>query len=194
MRAMNQRIVIAADGLPRRAFTVADVEQMVACGLIDPDERLEVVDGEILPMSPKGPLHETLKQHLNIHLARHIPAETTFLPEPGWHLGKMLYLEPDFLVFPADLSIAAVKGPDALLVIEIADTSLRYDSVQKAALYVSVGVREYWVIDAGSRSTRVHRQPAARRFEAITQVTAEEMLRPAFLPDYAVRLAHLPGA
>lgn len=191
---MNQRIVIAADGLPRRAFTVADVERMVDCGLIDPDERLEIVDGEILPMSPKGPLHETLKQHLNIHLARSIPAAFTFMPEAGWRLGEMLYLEPDFLVFPASLGIGAVTGSDAMLVIEIADTSLRFDSVQKAALYASVGVREYWVIEADTRVTRVHRRPGARRFEEITTVPAEDTLRPAFVPGYTVRLADLPGA
>lgn len=191
---MNQRIVIAADGLPRRAFTVADVERMVDCGLIDPDERLEIVDGEILPMSPKDPLHETLKIHLNLHLADHRGPGVIHAQEAGWRLGEMLYLEPDFLVFPAGMGIGAVTGADAMLVIEIADTSLRFDSVQKAALYASVGVREYWVIEADTRVTRVHRRPGTRRFEEIVTVPAEDTLRPAFVPGYTVRLADLPGA
>lgn len=189
---MNERILVSSDGTMRRAFTVADVERMVEVGLIDQDERLEIVDGEILPMSPKGPLHETVKIHLNRHLALHLPAGLIHAQEPGWHLGPMLYLEPDFLVFPERLSIAAVTGPDAALVVEVADTSFRYDAVRKAEIYASIGVREYWLIDTADRSTRVHRDPQARGYRSVVIHPSTETLNAAFIDGYRVRLRDLP--
>jgi len=191
---MNQRTFVTEDGSLRRAFTVADVARMVEAGVIDPDERLEIVDGEIRPMSPKGPLHETLKIHLNRHLALNLPSDVIHAQEVGWAISDLLYLEPDFLVFPAALEIGAVGGPDAALVIEIADTSWRYDAVRKAGLYASIGVREYWVVQAADRSVRVHREPGARGYAAIVEHSAIDLLTPAFVPGYTVRLRDLPGA
>ena len=61
---LHPRTTSAADGLPRRAFSVADVERMVQVGLIGPDERIELIGGEIVPMSPKGIRHAVVKQAL----------------------------------------------------------------------------------------------------------------------------------
>ncbi|BBE70633.1 Uma2 family endonuclease [Oharaeibacter diazotrophicus] len=190
---MNQRTFVAEDGSLRRAFTVADVRRMVEAGVIEPDERLEIVDGELRPMSPKGPLHETLKRHLNRHLARELPDAFGHIQEAGWAISDLLYLEPDFLVFPAELEIGSIRGPDAALVIEVADSSWRYDAVRKAQIYASIGVREYWVIQAADRTTRVHRDPDARGYGSIVDCSAADLLVPAFVPGYSVRLRDLPG-
>ncbi len=190
---MKQRSVISSDGYLRRAFTVDEVDAMVAAGLIDPDERLEIIDGEIFPMSAKGPLHETLKRHLNRHLARELPAAFGHTQEAGWRLGPMLYLEPDFVVYPEELEIDRVDGRNAALVIEIADTSFRYDSTKKAGVYASIGVREYWIVDAGSRTTHVFREPQPRGFGFVEARPASDRLEPLFIPGYAVRLADLGG-
>ena len=64
---MNIPVTRAAEGLDRRAFTISDMEVMVQVGLIAPDERLELIGGEIVPMSPKGSRHEAIKAALNLH-------------------------------------------------------------------------------------------------------------------------------
>lgn len=80
---MNAPVRSLAEGLPRRRFTVADVTRMVEVGLIDPDERLEVLDGVIVPMSPNGDRHEAIKVGLNISWERACPDAFIFAPETG---------------------------------------------------------------------------------------------------------------
>ena len=60
------RVTSAAEGLPRRRFTVAEVEAMVAAGVMEEDERVELIGGELVPMSPKGNQHEVVKQRCSI--------------------------------------------------------------------------------------------------------------------------------
>ena len=156
------RVTSAAEGLPRRRFTVAEVEAMVAAGVMEEDERVELIGGELVPMSPKGNHHEVVKTALvgsmDIALARRVAAwshETTF------RLSEDTYLEPDVVIYPRASGIRGLSGRNVLLVVEIADSSLRYDIGRKAALYASFGIRELWVIDAVRLTTRVFREPAA---------------------------------
>ena len=121
---MNAPVTQFAEGLARRAFTVADVERMVEAGVIAPDERLEVVGGEIVPMSPKGNRHEAIKSALVLRWGRRCPEGWAFVPETGLRLSKHTYLEPDFVVFHRSVSLAALRGPDVLLAVEVADSSL----------------------------------------------------------------------
>src|SRR5947209_3501726 len=82
--ALHSRITQAAEGLPRRRFTVTEVEAMIAAGIMDEDERVELIGGELVPMSPKGNQHEALKIRLVDRWSRHRPLtcivaqETTF--------------------------------------------------------------------------------------------------------------------
>lgn len=176
---MNMRTVLSADGRLRRAFTVADVERMVEVGLIGPDERLEIVAGEILPMSPKGARHEALRVALLEHLFDRRPPDLRIASEPGWRLGEALYLEPDLLLYPSAIPLDRLRGPDALLVIEIADTTLGFDLGPKAAVYAGQGVPEYWVIDAATRATHIHRRPGAEGYAEVEVVVAEMQARAA---------------
>jgi Uma2 family endonuclease len=153
---MNAPVTRAAEGLSRRAFTVAEVQRMVEVGLIPPDERLEVLGGEIVPMSPKGAKHEALKRALNRRWGRVCPDGYDFVPETGLHLDEHTYLEPDFIIIRRDLATAAIRGPDVLLAVEVAESSLEYDLGRKAAIYAEFGVRELWVVDAVRRVVHVH--------------------------------------
>ncbi|TPQ46285.1 hypothetical protein C2U72_25725 [Prosthecomicrobium hirschii] len=189
---MSARTVLAADGLPRRAFTIADLDRMVEAGIVGPEERLEIVHGELIPRADKSADHEILKREMNYRLVRGLPPEALFIPETGWRLEPTLYLEPDFLIFPAGVRQAAVTGRDALLVIELSDSTLGYDLGRKPALYAGEGVREYWVIDAARRVTHVHRDLAGDRYRAVTAWPAEADLRPQRIPGFSVRLADFP--
>ncbi|WP_245479422.1 Uma2 family endonuclease [Hansschlegelia zhihuaiae] len=111
------------EGLPRRRFSVADVMRMVEVGLIGEDERLEVLDGEIVPMSPKGGRHEDVKVAILEFWRERAPAAVTIAPETGLRLDERTYLEPDFIVFPRFVRRSAVTGPDILLAVEVADSS-----------------------------------------------------------------------
>lgn len=184
--------IIAADGLPRRPFTVRDVERMVEVGLIDADERVELVEGELIPMSPKGGRHEIYKTALMMHWARVCPPDMLFVPETTFRLSEVTYLEPDFVVFPKAVKVRGLTGGTSLLAVEIADTSLRYDLGRKAEVYARHRIAELWVIDVEADRMRVHREPGEGRYATVFDVGPAERVVPIAAPDaFALRLADL---
>jgi Uma2 family endonuclease len=192
MTSASARVTTAAEGLPRRRFTVADVEAMVAAGVMDEDERVELIGGELVPMSPKGAHHEVLKAALLRRWYRASPDAFDLAPETTFRLSEDTYLEPDVVVFPRPPGLRALTAANALLVVEIADSSLRYDMGRKAALYAGFGVRELWVIDAVRLATRVFRGPGAAGYAEARDVEASETLTPLHAPAaFALRLDEL---
>ncbi len=176
-----------------RRFTVADVEAMVAAGLMDEDERIELIGGELVPMSPKGNHHEVLKTKLMMEWARRVPSGVLFTPETTFRLSEDTYLEPDFTFYEASTGLKGLNGGNALLVVEIADSSFAYDTGRKAALYASFGIRELWVIHAVRLETRIHREPGEGGYGRVEDFPATETLTPFLLPSLALRLADLPA-
>src|SRR3984885_2986938 len=92
------RVTSAAEGLPRRRFTVAEEEAMVAAGAMEEDERLELIGGELVPMSPKGNEHEVVKTALLARWYRARPDDVLLTPETTFRLSEDTYLEPDVAV------------------------------------------------------------------------------------------------
>ena len=190
--AMNAPVTRAAEGLARRAFTVADVERMVEVGLISPDERLEILGGEVVPMSPKGNRHEAIKVALALLWGRTCPQGYAFASETGLRLDEHTYLEPDFIVFERSVALKAVKGSHVLLAVEVADSSLDYDLHRKPIIYAQHEVRELWVIDAAQRVVHVHLDLARGGYVSKTIRNAADRLEPRFAPpEFAFALDDL---
>jgi len=189
---MNTPLAPRSQGFAHRLFRVSDLYRMAEAGVIRPDERLELIQGELLEMSPKGARHEWLKIGLTRYFGRQCPDSVIFAQEPGWHIDEFTYLEPDFLFFPATLRIEAVKPDDALLVIEIADSSYNFDLCAKAMLYAGLGVREYWVIDAAKRETHVHLMPKPDGYGAVRAYGEAIRLDPSLIRDLPVLLVDTP--
>jgi Uma2 family endonuclease len=186
------RVTSAAEGLPRRRFTVAEVEAMVAAGVMEEDERVELIGGELVPMSPKGNHHEVLKAALLKRWYRAVPDGFDLVPETTFRFSEDTYLEPDVVIYPHASGIPGLTADNALLVVEIADSSLRYDIGRKAALYASFGIRELWVVDAVRLTTRVFREPAADGYRSARDFTASDRLVPLDAPEaFALRLEEL---
>ena len=186
------RVTSAAEGLPRRRFTVAEVEAMVAAGVMEEDERVELIGGELVPMSPKGNQHEVVKTALLDRWIRIRPDECKLTPETTFRLSADTYLEPDVVIYSRSTGLKGLTGPSALLVVEIADSSFQYDMGRKAALYASFGIRELWVIDAVRLTTRVLREPAADGYRDARDFTASDPLVPLLAPEaFGLRLDEL---
>ena len=186
------RVTRAAEGLPRRRFTVAEVEAMVAAGVMEEDERVELIGGELVPMSPKGNRHEVVKIALNDRWVRARPGDCRIAQETTFRLGEDTYLEPDFVIYSRATALNSLSGANVLLVVKIAESSLRYDMGRKAALYASFGVRELWVIDAVRRTARVFADPAAEGYQSTRDFGASDRFSPRFAPEaFALRLDEL---
>ena len=192
MKAPAAWVTTAAEGLPRRRFTVVEVEAMVAAGVMEEDERVELIGGELVPMSPKGNQHEVVKAALLRRWYRAAPDGFDLVPETTFRLSEDTYLEPDVVIYPRASGIPGLSAENVLLVVEIADSSLRYDTGRKAALYAGFGVRELWVIDAVRLSTRVFREPSAGGYRDARDFGAAERIAPRFAADaFALRLEEL---
>ncbi len=194
---MNVAVTTAAEGFPRRAFTVDDISRMIEAGVIREDEKFELIEGEIVMMAAKGIVHERIKSALNVAVVRALPGHLTVGVEATLRLTNTIMLEPDIAVFPKTLFKKSEKGfaqldpGEAHLVIEVAASSLAYDKGLKARLYARHGVKEFWVIDANERITWVHTGPSGDGWSSIVERVPKDALTTLALPGFSIRLAEI---
>lgn len=189
---MNVIATRAAEGFPRRSFTVAEIRRMVEAGIIAEDENFELIEGELVAKSPKGNEHEIIKAALGEIFALRTPDVLRLAVETSLYLDERTFVEPDLCLYPKKILPEDVGGSDVLLAIEVAASSLSYDRGLKARIYARHGVRELWVVDAVTRETWVHRQPGADgQWASIERIAADAQISPAALPDIAIRMQEL---
>jgi Uma2 family endonuclease len=181
----------AAEGLPRLKWTVAELDRMLEAGIFTEDDRIELIGGELVPMSPKGIRHEIVKTELLNWLFRRLPSPLNLAVELGWRPNSDTYLEPDLVIYPGRTTAALVPAEQILLVIEVAQSSLSFDTGTKAATYARLGVRDYWVVNAVTLDTDIHRTPGPNGFADVKRYPASHLLTPSLVPVLAFRLADI---
>ncbi len=173
-----------------RKYTAADIFFFLEAGLLVPDAKFELMDGEIVPMSPKGRHHEAMREALISWLRQPWAQAFNLILEHTITLDDSTILEPDFLLYDGARRIADAPliGADIRLAIEVADTSWGYDTKAKAAKYAAFGIAEYWVIHAVKGVARIHSGPSKAGWADIRDVAADATLTPACAPDAAFTL------
>ena len=184
-----------ADGLPRLRWSLAEFERLSDLGFFGgiegPRERVELIDGELLPMHAKGGRHEWVRGVLQKHLLLKLGEGYDVFSEPGWRAGGDLYLEPEMIVCRAGFRPTTVPPTEVLLLVEVADSSLAYDLGLKARIYARLGVAEYWVVNARTLETHVHLEPGAEGYGRHETRGPASVLRPARLGHIEVSLGSL---
>ena len=194
---MSVAVTRAADDLPRRAFTVDDIHRMMKAGIFDENERFELIEGDLVMMSPQHIAHERIKNVLNMALSRVAPADVFVGVETSIQLARNVLVQPDITVisqsvYNADPKTFARPQPqDILLLIEVASSSIGYDRRVKARLYARHGIREFWVIDASERITWIHTGPTGETWSSIVERTPNEALTTPALPSFSIRLSEI---
>ncbi len=186
-------MVSSAQGYDTRRFTADEVMRMVDAGVLSPDERVELIEGELVVVTPQGPVHSTLTVLIHavlqraygggFHVRDHSPVAGTVDSIP----------EPDVAVVRGDARsfLAALPGPaDVILVVEVAHTSLAMDR-RKASVYASAGYETYWLLDVESRRLEVRVGRTADGLFTKTEIFADdaEVILPG--TSSAVRIADL---
>jgi Uma2 family endonuclease len=143
-------------------------------------------------MSPKGIRHEVVKNALQeFWIPLTVGTSERLVSETTLYISADEFREPDFLLVPRALPLGEITPASALLIVEVADSSLRYDLRGKAPVYARLGVPEYWVIDAGALVTFIHRNPGPDGYPPPREAGSGELLEPHLAPQLAVRLADL---
>jgi Uma2 family endonuclease len=149
----------------RHVVSVDAFHRMGETGILGPADRVELIDGEIIDMSPIGVLHAAIVARLASYFSQQLGARAIVWCQNPLRLDDISEPEPDIVILRprADFYTTAHPGPaDVLLVIEVADSSLAYDLGTKVPLYARHGIPEVWVIDAATRQTSVFRRPTTR--------------------------------
>ena len=194
---MNIAVARAADGLPRRAFTVDDISRMIEAGIFSEDERFELIEGDLVMMPAKHVAHDRIKHLLTMALVRAAPDGMFVGIEATLQLARDILVEPDIAivsraVYAADRKTFACPRPeDVPLLIEIAASSLAYDRGIKARLYARHGIREFWVIDADKRVTFVHTGPSGDVWSSVVEHGPQDALSTSALPGFSIRLGEI---
>jgi Uma2 family endonuclease len=192
----SESMPYTADGPQRHRYTVADYHRMGETGILAPDARVELIDGEIVDMPPIGFRHAGTVDHLAHILMTACAGHAIVRVQSSIQLGDYSEPQPDVcLLRPrADFYTTSPVPPgDVLLVIEVAGTSQRYDRVIKLPLYAHHGIAEVWLIDLESARLTRCRQPQAGRYAVVDEPTLAAPLVIAASPEVAVDLAGVFG-
>lgn len=169
-----------------RPLKRAEYDRLVDAGMFE-DEHIELLDGALVEMSPEGPTHAWLIQELTHLLARGLRDDLRLRVGHPWAANDISQPEPDLAVVP-HRDYRDGHAQTALLVIEVAASSLAKDLGLKARLYGSAGVPVYWVVDLVDEVVHVHRGPIATGYATVEQHGHDEVLDAA---GVTVRIADL---
>lgn len=156
-------------------------------------QRVELLYGQIVAVSPIGTRHARMTVWLNRYLCTQLSEAYAVHPALPFIADEYSEPEPDMMVVRADVEFAE-HPTSALLIIELADSSLRKDRMIKARLYAEAGVPEYWIVNlskAGEVSVEVYTRPSASGYAQMTTVGEGEVLRPTLVP-LEIPVAALP--
>ncbi|KIX84389.1 Uma2 family endonuclease [Thermus filiformis] len=148
--------------MTRHRISLEEFHRMVEAGVFPEDLRLELVEGDLVEMSPIGPKHAALVRRLTARFAPLAARGEALLSVQNPLVAGASELYPDLALLepePGGYASRHPEGKDALLVVEVADTSLRYDLGVKLPLYAKAGVPEVWVVDLEGQRVLVHRRP-----------------------------------
>ncbi len=157
----------------RHRISVDDYYRMAEVGLLAPDAKVELIDGEIFDMAPTGSRHFAAVTRLQRLLERAVMDSAVIAVQSSLRLSPRSQPEPDLVVLkpsPDFYAQALPTGSDSLLVIEVADTTLAYDVKLKAPLYARHGVPEYWVFDIEQKALRRFADPKDGDWTDVTLV------------------------
>ncbi|GMU51934.1 MAG: hypothetical protein AMXMBFR33_10800 [Candidatus Xenobia bacterium] len=143
-----------------RRFSRDEYYRMAELGIFGSDERVELIEGEILPLSPQNKPHAGSVTRATRTLVRRFSETHDVRVQLPLDLGEHSQPEPDFALVPLGATEAATLHPtSADLVLEVAHSSLSYDRREKSSLYARYGIPELWVLDVQARRLFVYRQP-----------------------------------
>ncbi len=188
-------LVRIPESQPRHKWTWDEFIRVSQAGFFDRDSgnRVELIEGELIEVSPQGMPHMRVKSWLNKAFYRELsPHDWVVFTDGPLAPSERSGPEPDLFIYPQGLPDDPLDGAAVALVIEVSDTSLDLDLKTKPHLYAARGVQEYWVVDINSRQIIQHRQVYAAGYRSVRTYVEGETLSAAALPQVEVVISEMP--
>ncbi len=182
--------------ISRRRFTADDFHKMAACGILAEDDRVELLDGDIVEMTPIGLRHLARVDRLNDVLAPKLHGRAIVRVQGSIRLDLRSEPQPDLILLkhrPDFYERVAATPGDVFLVIEVGDTSVDFDRDVKLPLYAHAGIREVWLVNLSEECLEVYARPERAAYRDARVLRRGEAIAPAAFPDLVLQLDDILG-
>jgi Uma2 family endonuclease len=180
----------------RHRFTVSDYYRMAEIGVLTEDSKVQLVDGVIFDMPPIGPGHASSVERISEMFRGRLGADFQVRVQNPVDIGPNSQPEPDVVVVPRRDDYYRDGHPtpvDVLLLIEVADSTLRFDRSTKTRSYARAAVVEYWIANIVGDEVIVHRDPARGRYRSVQVMKRGDTIRPLAFPDVSISISDVLG-
>jgi Uma2 family endonuclease len=184
-----------AVAIRHRRYDVDTYYALGESGVIGPEDRTELIEGEIIPMAPIGIDHGACVVYLNDYLVKRLGGRALVSVQGPLRLDQWSEPVPDFILLPHDDRFRR-RHPtpaDALLVIEVSDTTIRRDRSRKLPLYARFGIPEVWIVDLRRARIEVYREPRDGAYASKSVLSRGASLSPAVFPDVVLTVDEIVG-
>ncbi len=181
---------------PRRRFTVREYAQMSQTGILHEDDQLELIDGEIIAMSPINPPHAACVKRLIRLFSAKLREQAIVSAQDPVVLSEHSEPQPDVTLLKPHPDFYAAAHPtpeEVLLVVEVADSTLEYDREVKARLYAEAGIAEMWLADLVHGQLEVYREPSAAGYRLTRRCLPGEQVSSLAFPDMVIDVKEILG-
>ncbi|BAY08579.1 Uma2 family endonuclease [Calothrix sp. NIES-2098] len=182
--------------LLRRKFTVEQYHKMLESGILTEDDRVELIQGEIIEMSPIGTKHAACVKCLNKLLSSKLRDRVLIAIQDPVELDNNSQPQPDVaLLKPRDdfYATAHPRPQDIFLLIEVADSTIEYDREQKIPLYAEANIIEVWVVDINEQIIEVYQQPTAEGYQHMQKFASGQTLTIKSFADVNITVNEILG-
>ncbi|MDQ2740971.1 MAG: Uma2 family endonuclease [Chloroflexota bacterium] len=177
-----------------RQFTVHDYHRMADIGILREDDRVELIDGKVVEMSPIGGRHVTCVSRINRLLVSRLTDDAIVNGQSPVRLGKYQEPEPDLAVVRnREYGNELPNADDVFLLMEVSDSSLAYDRGTKLRLYARAGIPEFWLIDLPGEAIERHTNPSGDQYGVTVRVGRGAEIESTRVPGLLIRTDDVLG-
>ncbi len=173
----------------RKLFTVGEYHRMLESGILSEDDRVELVEGEIIEMAAKGSRHAACVKRITDFFYRHARQSAIVSVQDPIRISANSELEPDVALLRLRDDLYAnshPEGNDVLLVVEVSDTTLGYDRGVKLGLYARANILEVWVVNLPGDIIEIYTQPEGSKYQLSKQVRRGDSITAQNVPDLTI--------
>jgi Uma2 family endonuclease len=175
-----------------RKFTVKEYQKMGESNIFHPEERLELIKGEMVIMSPIGAKHASMVNRLTNLLCRKLPEEIIVSVQNSIVLDDYTEPQPDLVMakFREDFyKNQPIKPENIYWLIEVSDSTIKYDRTTKIPLYAENKIDEVWIVNLNNSTLEVYRQPENNSYQNVQKLTSNQTISPLDFPDLIINLS-----